>query len=140
MIEALSCKLLHLFIASECHQSPLKHEPLATVRPRTGNNTVRLPPKEWRTSCPTEPGNGCLWTRGTTEIIASCICNIGSLIESANAQYWQTVKFVRKYRCLGCSEIMDGYAIISYSLITVLCRLVVVGNMGVWRRLLCMGI
>lgn len=28
----------------------------------------------------------------TTEIIASCICNIGSLIESANAAYWQTVK------------------------------------------------
>lgn len=106
VIEALSCKL-HLFIAIRMSSVSERHEPLWR-RPRMGNNTVRLPPKVWRTSCPTEPGNGCLWTRGTTEIIASCICNIGSLIESANAQYWQTVNSVRKYRCLGCSEIMDG--------------------------------
>lgn len=117
----------------------LRHEPLATVRPRMGNNTVRLPPKVLRTSCPTEPGNGCLWTRGTTEIIASCICNIGSLIESANAQYWQTVNFVRKYRCFGCSEIMVGYAIISYTLITVLGRLVITEGIGVWQCVLGMS-
>lgn len=118
MMKALSC-WLHLLYCTRMSSVFLRHEPLATVRPRMGNNTVRLPPKVWRMSCPTEPGNGCLWTRGTTEIIASCICNIGSLIESANAQYWQTVNSVRKYRCLGLFEdngrVDDHFLLANYS-------------------------